>query len=295
MGSILPYPRTTEFPRTAIHGATAVGHDWASPQPTCARATATIADVAIIDSDDDLRERLGKLLHSVGLRTLLFAGLNDMPARGVAETARCLLTEVRLQGTSGLDFQSRLFRQNIHVPIVFMTAHGDIQMAVRAMKDGAVDFLAKPLRDQDVLDAIAAALDRERELRQRTNTLSDLRARVATLTQREGQILLLATAGRMNKQIAAEIGLSEVTVKMHRGSLMRKMAARTVAELTRMAAVLELPVPQTGSPWPAQSAGDLRMPHSGPPISQIQTCPPRSGFGTRVAALVPATGKFAMQ
>ena len=219
------------------------------PQPAEA-----VADVAIIDSDDTLRERLGELVRSVGMRARLFPGPDGILERGMAATMRCLLMDVRLRGTSGLDFQARLMRQNIHTQIVFMTSHGDIPMAVRAIKAGAVDFLTKPLREQDVLDAVGAALERERELRHRTDAIADLRARLASLTRREGQVLLLATAGLLNKQIAAELDLSEVTVKMHRASLMRKMGARTLAALVRMAAALNLPLPDDAAPRWARAA-----------------------------------------
>jgi len=247
-----------------------------SPHPP--PPAAATADIAIIDGDDSLREQLGTLFHSVGLHPMLLAGPEGLLERGVAAAIRCLLMEVRMRCASGLDFHARLLRHQIHTPVVFMTAHGDIPMAVRAMKAGAVDFLTKPLREQDVLDAVATALERERQARQHAHRTAELRTRIQSLTQREYQIFFLATTGLMNKQIAAEIGLSEVTVKMHRGSLMRKMGARTVAELTRMAAVLELPVPARNGLW------------LGPAIGRDQCAGPKRGadaWHTHVQAAHP--------
>jgi FixJ family two-component response regulator len=199
------------------------------------------ADVAIVDGDTALREQLGVLLHSIGLRAVPFADPESLLAQGAATSVRCLVSDVRLRGFGGLELQARLLAQHIQTPIIFMTAHGDIKMSVLAMKAGAVDFLTKPLREQDLLDAVMAALERDRQQREDAQKRAALKARVASLTPRETGILALVTAGLMNKQIAARLDLSEVTVKMHRANLMRKMAVRSLAELTRIAAALDTP------------------------------------------------------
>ena len=202
------------------------------------------ADVAILDGDAALREQLCALLHSIGLRTAPFAEPEGMLAQGAATSVRCLVTDVRLRGFGGLELQARLRAQKIHTPIIFMTAHGDIKMSVLAMKAGAVDFLTKPLREQDLLDAVTAALARDRQQREDAQRQAVLDARFASLTPRETSILALVTAGLMNKQIAARLDLSEVTVKMHRANVMRKMAVRSVAELTRLVAARDAHVAQ---------------------------------------------------
>ena len=156
------------------------------------------------------------------------------------ESPCCLVLDIRLPGVSGLDFQTQLAKANIHVPIIMMTGHGDIPMSVRAMKGGAVDFLTKPFRDQDMLDAVAQAIERDRKRRDSEKSLAELRGLFESLTTREREIMALVTAGLMNKQVAGELGLSEITVKIHRGHIMRKMGVRSLADLVRAAEALEL-------------------------------------------------------
>jgi FixJ family two-component response regulator len=160
----------------------------------------------------------------------------------------CLVLDIRLPGVSVLDFQTQLANSKIHVPIIMMTGHGDIPMSVRAMKGGAVDFLTKPFRDQDMLDAVARAIERDRERRDSDKTLAELSERFESLTPREREIMALVTAGLMNKQVAGELGLSEITVKIHRGHLMRKMAVRSLADLVRAGEALELHQPVKSTP-----------------------------------------------
>jgi FixJ family two-component response regulator len=154
------------------------------------------------------------------------------------EVPSCLVLDIRLPGLSGLDFQAELAKANIHIPIIFMTGHGDIPMSVQAMKAGAVDFLSKPFRDQDMLDAVTTAIERDRKRRENETAVAGLRRLFETLTTREREVMVLVTAGLMNKQIAAELGVSEITVKIHRGHTMKKMGARSLADLVRMAEVL---------------------------------------------------------
>jgi FixJ family two-component response regulator len=206
------------------------------------RAAATEAPkgplVLVVDDDESIREALQSLFSSVGLQTEAFASTSALAERGPVEVESCLVLDVRLPGVSGLDFQRQLVASGREMPVVFMTGHGDIPMSVRAMKAGAVDFLSKPFRDQDMLDAVAAALERDRRRRRERQEVAGLQARYAALTPRERQVMVHVVAGLMNKQIAAEVGLSEITVKIHRGSLMRKMAARSVPDLVRMAEAL---------------------------------------------------------
>jgi FixJ family two-component response regulator len=204
-------------------------------------------DVVVIDDDESVREALGSLLRSVGLQARLYEGAESFLADGIAATARCLILDVRMPGVSGLEFQNTLATLNIRMPIIFMTGHGDIPMSVRAMKAGAVDFLTKPFRDQDMLDAVALALEQERRQREDAQALSALKARLEELTPREREVMVRVAAGLMNKQIAAELGRSEITVKMHRGQVMQKMGVRSVAELARVAEALGLTSPISGS------------------------------------------------
>ncbi|MCC8958325.1 response regulator transcription factor [Bradyrhizobium sp. Pear77] len=207
----------------------------ASP-PALANAEDPI--VFIVDDDLSVRDSLSNLFRSVGLRTAAFGSAHEFLQHKLPDVASCLILDIRLPRLSGLDFQAELAKADIHTPIIFMTGHGDIPMTVRAMKAGAVDFLTKPFRDQDMLDAVTTAIERDRTRRNEARALANLRAAFATLTPRERQIMSLVTAGLMNKQVAAEIGVAEITVKIHRGHIMRKMAAKSLPDLVRMAQIL---------------------------------------------------------
>src|SRR5262245_19037319 len=194
--------------------------------------------VFVVDDDVSIRESLSDLLLSIGLRVETFASAAEFLQIKLPDAAGCLVLDVRLPGLSGLDFQAELASAGIRIPIVFMTGHGDIPMTVRAMKAGAVEFLTKPFREQDMLDAIQAALEKDRARREQDSKVSDLRNLFDSLTNREQEVIGLVTAGLMNKQIAAEIGVSEITVKVHRSNVMRKMRAKSLADLVRMADAL---------------------------------------------------------
>jgi FixJ family two-component response regulator len=196
--------------------------------------------VFVIDDDADLREALSSLFRSVGLQVKALATAPEFLQIKLPEGPTCLVLDVRLPGLSGLDFQAELTRAKIDIPIVFMTGHGDIPMTVRAMKAGAVEFLPKPFRDQDMLDAVQTGLERDRGRRKNASETAKLKASFDTLTAREQEIMGLVTSGLMNKQIAGQLGVSEITVKVHRGSVMRKMNARSLADLVRMADALEV-------------------------------------------------------
>ncbi|MGG1947250.1 response regulator [Trinickia sp. NRRL B-1857] len=190
--------------------------------------------VYVLDDDPDMNDALVDLLHSVGMRTTSFSSAETFLSIEIGEEPSCLVLDVRLRGANGLDVQQALKRRDIDLPIVFITGYGDIEMTVQAMKAGAVDFLTKPFRDQALLDAVAQAIAVDRKTRRAARCGDDLRGRYATLTDREREVMMLAVSGLMNKQIAGEIGISEVTVKVHRGRVMRKMSARTFADLVKM-------------------------------------------------------------
>jgi FixJ family two-component response regulator len=194
--------------------------------------------VIIVDDDAGIRASLDSLFRSVGLDTRLYGSPSELLGGSLPDGPGCIVLDVRLPGVSGLDLQSQLVRQGISYPIIFMTGHGDIPMSVRAMKAGAVDFLSKPFRDQDMLDAVTAALERDAQHRTEAATKEDIRAQYETLTAREREVMGHVTAGLMNKQVAALIGLSEITVKIHRGNVMRKMGVRSFADLVRKAEAL---------------------------------------------------------
>jgi len=197
--------------------------------------------VFVVDDDDSLRDALKRLIRSVGLQVEHFASAEEFLQRKQLDAPGCLILDIRLRGISGLDFQRKLAEANILIPIIFITGHGDIPMSVRAMKAGAVEFLTKPFRDQDLLDAIQVGLERDRARRQREAEIATLRERFEWLTPREREVLPLVVFGLPNKQVAAEIGTSEATVKVHRSQLMRKMAANSLPELVRMAEKMGIP------------------------------------------------------
>ena len=194
--------------------------------------------VFVIDDDASMRTSLSSLFRSVGLKVEVFDSAADFLKVGRPDAASCLVLDVRLPGVSGLDFQAELVKANIRIPIVFITGHGDIPMTVKAMKAGAVEFLTKPFREQDLLDAVRLGLERDRTRRAGEAILSELRGRFEALTSREQEVMAFVTSGLMNKQIAADLGVSEITVKVHRGNVMRKMSAKSLADLVRMADVL---------------------------------------------------------
>ena len=205
------------------------------------------ACVVVIDDDQEFRESLGRLLRSVGLNHRLFASIADFQGSGLPDIPTCLVLDVRLPGRSGLDLQRDLAAASIRLPIVFITGYGDIPMTVQAMKGGALEFLTKPFRDQDLLDAVNVGLARDRARRENEEAVNALRARYEQLTPRERAILIQVAQGRLNKQIAGEMGITETTVKVHRSNMMRKMQAASLAKLLRMVDMLKLP-PENSKP-----------------------------------------------
>jgi FixJ family two-component response regulator len=200
--------------------------------------------VFIVDDDDALRAAVGRLCRSVGLNVVLLASAREVLAQKLPDAPCCLVLDVRLPGLGGLDFQAELAKTNIRTPIIFLTAYGDIPMTVKAMKAGAIEFLTKPFRDQDLIDAIQLALERDRRRREEESVVSLLRSKFETLSPREQEVMAYVTSGLLNKQIATEIGIAENTVKLHRGHVVEKMGAKSLAELVRMADILGMHGPK---------------------------------------------------
>jgi RNA polymerase sigma factor (sigma-70 family) len=202
--------------------------------------------VYVIDDDSSVRRAIKRLIESVGLQVELFGSAQEfMSGKTRPGVPSCLVVDIRLPGISGLDFQQELAKTNVHIPIIFITAHGDVPMTVRAMKAGAVEFLTKPFRDQDLLDAIQLGLERDRARRQREGEIAVLQQRFESLTQREREVTAMVVEGKLNKQIAAEIGTTENTVKVHRSRAMEKMQAQSLADLVRMVEKLQIPTRTT--------------------------------------------------
>jgi len=205
--------------------------------------TSETAVVHVVDDDESMRGALEGLFDTMGLETRTYAAARDFLATNLADKPGCVVIDVRLPDMNGLEFQAQLTQMGIRLPVVVITGHGDISMSVRAMKRGAVDFLSKPFRDQDMLDAVMAAIERDRQRRKIDDDVSQMEQRFGTLSPREQQVMLLVTAGKMNKQVASDLGISEITTKIHRGAAMRKMGARTLADLVRMADIVKLKRP----------------------------------------------------
>src|SRR6266704_3885059 len=206
------------------------------------------SSVLVIDDDADLRASVGRLLRSLGLDAQLFASISDFLKSDPPDGPTCLVLDVRLPGQSGLDLQRELAAANRELPIIFITGHGDIPMSVQAMKGGAIEFLTKPFREQDLLDAIQLGHARDRARLEQEQAMAGLKVRFETLTPREREVMAFVATGRLNKQIAADLGVSEITVKVHRGQVMRKMRASSLPDLARMADQLQLPPTKPRSP-----------------------------------------------
>lgn len=213
-----------------------------------AKGAAAHPTVIIVDDDDSLCQALGSLFRSVGLNVQTLSSGSDLLESKLPSVPSCLVLDIRMPGPSGLELQAKLVENRILMPVVIMSGHGDIRMSVQALRAGAVDFLTKPFRDQDMLDAVARAIAQDKERLEAEAALADVRRRYDSLTPRERQILELVTSGLMNKQIAAEVRLSEITVKIHRGHIMKKMTARTLPDLVRMAEALKGHFSKTARP-----------------------------------------------
>jgi FixJ family two-component response regulator len=207
-------------------------------------ASAKESIVFVVDDDVAMRTTLSSLFRSVGLRVELFGSAHEFARIKMPDVASCLVLDIRLPGVSGLDFQAELAEADIRIPIIFMTGHGDIPMSVKAMKAGAIDFLTKPFRDQDILDAVIRAIERDQKRRDSEKAVSELRILFVSLTSREREVMTLVAAGLMNKQIAAKLGITEITVKVHRGHMIRKMKARSLIDLVGMADLLGIRRPK---------------------------------------------------
>jgi FixJ family two-component response regulator len=212
-----------------VNGRPTLPHRPASDEPPI---------VYVVDDDESVCRALTNLFQSVGLQVEVFGSAFEFLQSPLSDIASCLVLDIRLPGLSGLDFQTELAKANINIPIIFMTGHGDIPMTVRAMKAGAIDFLTKPFRQQEMLDAVAAAIERDRKRRRDEKIVSNARALFETLTPRERDVLALVASGLMNKQIAANMGIAEITVKIHRGHIMKKMGTRSLADLVRITELL---------------------------------------------------------
>jgi FixJ family two-component response regulator len=226
------------------------------PEPASGKGAVKEPIVFVIDDDLSMRRALTNLIQSVGLEVETFGSAAELLKGQLPEVASCLVLDIRLPGLSGLDLQTELAKANIGIPIIFITGHGDIPMTVRAMKGGAVDFLTKPFRDQELLDAVVSAIDKDRKRREADKTVANLQALYGTLSSREREVLSFVAAGLMNKQIAAELDLAEITVKIYRGHIMKKMQARSLADLIRMTETLGIrPAKPSGGPPGGSPAG----------------------------------------